>query len=67
MKKTDWIKRNVVEEPRLSELVDLYKELGFEVKLESYQPGCDMPEDCNSCMMENLEKYKVIYTRKITE
>ena len=57
-----WQKRNVVDEPRLSELVELYVSLGFEVLVE---PVDLESEECTECMKAAPEKYKVIYTRPI--
>jgi len=60
---TDWTKRNVVEEPRLSELVELYKELDFEVKLEDCTEADFQDDGCNECIKEFAGKYNVIYTK----
>lgn len=62
-KNSDWVRRNTSDEPRLSELVEMYEELGFEVKLKDFDSG-NLPEDCSECMAACPEKYKVIYTRK---
>ena len=60
---SDWTRRNVADEPRLSELVELYKELGFEVYLKEVDKD-ECPEDeCTSCLMADPDKYKVIFTR----
>lgn len=34
-----WEKRTTYDEPRLSEMVELYRELGFEVHLEPLNPA----------------------------
>ena len=63
-----WEMQFVVTEPRLSEAVELYESLGFDVKLEPVDPhGCDT--DCRECFKDeaHLEKYKTIYTRKKPE
>ena len=60
---TDWTKRNVVEEPRLSELVELYKELDFEVKLEDCTEADFQDDGCNECIKGFAGRYKVIYTK----
>jgi hypothetical protein len=55
-------KRNFVADgPRLSEMIETYRELGFEVitvpiSLDS--------ADCNECMKQNPDKFQVIYTRR---
>ena len=57
-----WEKRSTNDEPRLSELIDMYRELGYEVYLRSFvaeeEPGC------SECMALAPEKYKTVYTRK---
>jgi hypothetical protein len=61
LEKEGWEKRFTIDEPRLSEAVDQYKELGFEVLLESVDPST---EECTSCIAIDPKRYKTIYTRK---
>ena len=62
---SDWSLRNIADEPRLSELVFLYEELGFEVKLEEIKIGeIDYASPCNTCFNDKNNKSKIIYTRK---
>ena len=61
LEKEGWEKRFTIDEPRLSEAVDQYKELGFEVLLESVDPST---EECTSCIAIDSKRYKNIYTRK---
>jgi hypothetical protein len=62
-----WEKRNVAEEPRLSELVELYNELGFEVVVKECSSD-DFPDDgCKECIDSFAGRYKVIYTRQKSE
>jgi hypothetical protein len=63
LKKEGWEKRFTIDEPRLSEMVEQYKELGFEVLLE---PVDSSAEECTSCITPSPDLYKTIYTRKIT-
>jgi hypothetical protein len=56
-----WTRQNVTDEPRLSELVEMYKELGFEVLLEPFVPAEE--DDCTTCIAQEPERYKIIYTR----
>jgi hypothetical protein len=63
LEKQGWKKQFIADEPRLSESVELYKELGFEVHLEPLDLN-EMPGECNKCMAESPEKYKIIFTRK---
>lgn len=74
LEKQGWIIQFVANEPRLSEAVALYKELGFEVHLEPLPKGreCDTCAgaedqkergDCRVCFEGFEEQYKIIYTR----
>jgi hypothetical protein len=62
MREKGWIKQNTIGEPRLSECVDLYKSIGYEVHLEPVNPN-EMSEDCRRCYEED-ETVKTIYIRK---
>lgn len=57
--KDGWEKQSVLSEPRLSEAVEMYKELGLEVRVEPVDLAC-VDEDCKECFDEAC---KVIYTR----
>lgn len=69
LKKQGWEKRFVAEEPRVSEMAELYKETGFEVRLEPLSavegPGEAIEEcqECRICFKGATDKYQVIYTR----
>ncbi len=56
-----WVKRTTYDEPRLTEMAELYGELGFEVHLEPFSPG-DEPR-CAECMKEAPGRFSTIYTR----
>jgi hypothetical protein len=56
-----WTRQNLMDEPRLSELVEMYREIGFEVHLESLVP--EEEDECTTCMQDEPERYKIIYTR----
>ena len=60
--KKGWMKQNTIGEPRLSECVDLYKSLGYEVHLEPINPN-EMSEDCRRCF-EKDKTVRTIFTRK---
>jgi hypothetical protein len=64
LKKEGWEKRFTIDEPRLSEAAEQYKELGFEVLLESVDSSA---EECTSCIAADLKRYRTIYTRKKIE
>lgn len=78
LEKEGWVKQFVANEPRLSEAVSLYEELGFEVRLEPLPAG----QECRSCTgAENLkeqgecrvcfegfeDQYRIIFTRRRKE
>lgn len=56
-----WVKRTTYDEPRLTEMVELYTELGFEVHLEPFSPA-DEPQ-CAECMKAAPVQFRTIYTR----
>ncbi|MEW6070317.1 MAG: hypothetical protein AB1485_06845 [Candidatus Thermoplasmatota archaeon] len=62
LKKQGWEKQFIACEPRLSEAVQLYKELGFEVRLEPLILE-ELDEECKVCYEAEPDKYKIIYTR----
>ncbi len=55
-------KRTPFDEPRLSEVAEMYEEMGYEVVLEPFDP--EREDGCSECMKATPDKYKVIYTRK---
>jgi hypothetical protein len=69
LKKEGWQKRFVAEDPRLSEMVQLYEEMGFEVHLEPVSAveepdgGSGECQECRICFEGAEDKYQVIFTR----
>ena len=61
LKTQGWEKRFTMDEPRLSEMADQYRELGFEVLLE---PVDLSSEECITCMTASPDRYRTIYTRR---
>ena len=57
-----WERQATYEEPRLSEMAEVYEEIGLEVHLETFHP--DEEPGCTGCMAMMPEQYKTIYTRK---
>jgi hypothetical protein len=57
-----WTRRATYDEPRLSEMADIYKDIGLEVHLEPFH--ADEEPRCSDCMKNMPELYKTIYTRK---
>lgn len=61
-----WKKQFLANEPRLSEAVEEYRGLGFEVHLETVDPqACAASQGCSSCFeaTEEAEQFRVIFTR----
>ena len=61
LEKQGWVKQTTYDEPRLSEMVEMYEKIGFEVHIESFEP--DDEPGCSQCMISQPERYKTIYTR----
>ena len=61
LRKQGWEKRLTIDEPRLSDVAEQYKELGFEVLLE---PVDTSSEECTTCITAFHDRYKTIYTRQ---
>lgn len=64
-----WERRFVACEPRLTEAVELYESIGFDVLLESLPSeeeteaaGCEK-KGCNACFDVDRGRYRIIYTR----
>ena len=62
LRKEGWEKRFTADDPRLTEAVETYKELGFEVHLELVDTSS---EECTSCLTVSIDRYKTIYTRPV--
>jgi hypothetical protein len=58
-----WERQNTLDDPRLSEVAEMYRETGFEVRFEPFDP--DKESGCTECMRASAEKYKTIYTRRL--
>ena len=57
-----WEKQATYDDPRLSEMVDMYKEIGLAVHLEPFNAANE--EGCTGCMALFPDQFKTIYTRK---
>jgi len=60
----NWIKRNIIDENRVNDIVEAYESFGFEVKIVNFEPE-KFPNECNECMLEDPCKFKVIYTKQV--
>ena len=58
----DWQKQSTNDEPRLSELAEMYKDIGYDVHLEPFHP--EEEPGCTECMKLQADRYKTIYIRK---
>jgi tRNA(Ile)-lysidine synthase TilS/MesJ len=56
-----WQRCFIADEPRLSEAVDTYQELGFEVIVLPVRADDDT---CNECMRQAPDRFRVIYIRR---
>jgi hypothetical protein len=56
-----WKKQSTLGEPRLSEAVQTYREIGFEVILVTFDP--EQESSCTICMQNTPEKYQTVFTR----
>ena len=61
LRKEGWEKRFTIDEPRLSEMVEQYKDLGFEVLLDPVETSS---EQCTTCIEAFRDRYRTIYTRQ---
>ena len=61
-----WERQFSASEPRLSEAVEEYRALGFEVRVEPID-ACPADGTCTACLAENPGLVKVIYTRQGSE
>jgi hypothetical protein len=57
-----WQRQATYDEPRLSEMAEMYKDIGLEVHLEPFH--VDDEPGCTGCMAATPELFKTIYTRK---
>ena len=58
-----WERRFVADARRAEETMELYEQLGFEVRAEPAQAE-ELGDDCDDCQLLLLLQFKTIYTRK---
>ncbi|HSM09320.1 MAG TPA: hypothetical protein VLA33_09920 [Gemmatimonadota bacterium] len=61
-----WERRFVTDAKRAAEAVELYESLGFEVVADPVRPE-EMGEQCDTCRLLVLLKFRTIYTRRVPE
>ncbi len=60
-----WQKQGSFDEPRLSDVIETYREMGWEVLVEAYDPILDAENGaCNVCMRAASERMRTVFTRK---
>ena len=62
-----WRRQTTIGEPRLSELVENYKAMGYEVRVEGLQAAAKNDAGCTSCLDAGQEMGQVlgtVYVRK---
>ena len=63
--KEGWEKQATYDDPRLSEMVEMYQEIGLEVHLEPFNAADET--GCSSCMQIMPDFFKTIYTQRRVE
>jgi len=65
LKAEGWERRSIINEPRLSELAELYESMDFEVHLEPLTQDIlkTLGIECKSCYIYHWDDFKIIYTR----
>jgi hypothetical protein len=58
----DWERTFTIEERRVSEYVDLYESIGYEVRVEPATP--DEIQDCQECFKVDFDNLRTIYIRR---
>lgn len=62
-----WVKQTTIDEPRLSEIVENYRQLGYEVHVVEHRETSMTGGGCNTCFTAGTEMGKVygdVYIRK---
>ena len=57
-----WERLGIYDEPRLSELIQLYEEIGLKVRTEPVEPLAE--PGCTECIKTAPECFRVLYTCK---
>ena len=58
-----WERRFTADAQRVQEAIELYAQLGYEVRAESVQPA-EFKDECEGCCTVVTFQFKTIYTRK---
>jgi len=60
-----WKTQATYDDPRLSEIVEMYERIGFEVHLEPF--NAENESGCTACMRLAPDLFRTIYTRRKPE
>ena len=58
-----WVRRFIADARRAEEALELYRQLGFEVRAEPVRVE-EVGDDCQDCRLLMLLQFKTIYTRR---
>jgi hypothetical protein len=58
----DWERGFTIEENRVSEYVELYESIGYEVRVDPATP--DEEEECQTCFKADFDNLKTIYIKR---
>lgn len=61
-----WRRRTVTDQARIEELVDAYRDLGFETLVTELDPD-SFGEACTTCSMTACRSYLALFTRPMSE
>ncbi|WP_025323410.1 hypothetical protein [Deferrisoma camini] len=72
LEQAGWVRRSVASEPRLSEIVETYRSLGYEVRLLPAAAVCGSGKEgaaCTACFDGDPDpnRYQVVLTRELEE
>ncbi len=60
-----WTRMTTIDEPRLGEMVELYRELGYEVLLRPVSRE-ELGDGCLECYLAQPDRFRTIYVRRVS-
>jgi hypothetical protein len=58
-----WVRQFTIDADRADEYIELFEELGEEVRIEPLTPDLMLTEECTTCILNECDKYLIIYIR----
>ncbi len=58
-----WERRFIVDRQRAGEIMELYRQLGYDVRAEPVRPS-ELEDECEQCQLIATLQFVTIYTRK---